>query len=110
MGLPPYGGCDDRGGVSGGGELRLPLSEHCGAIYCEYTHYGTVSGGESEARSKSENAVMRIGGSGFGGDLDGGLGGRADGGGRGDGRDGNCNRQLIKWGGYCSKHNLRDRA
>ena len=98
LGLTPYEVCDDRGEFSGGGELRLPLPEHRGAIYCEYAHYGTVSGGEAEARAKSENAVVRTGGSGFGGDSDGGLGGRAGGWGGEDGRDGNCNGQLIKWG------------
>ena len=31
------------------------------------------------------------------------------GGGR-DGRDRDCDGRLVKWGGCCSKHNLRDRA
>ena len=69
-----------------------------------------MSSGKAEARAKSDNAVVVIGGYGFGGDADGGPGGGADGGGRRDGRDGNCDRRLIKWGGYFSKHNLMDRA
>ena len=56
------------------------------------------------------NALVVTGRSGFGGDADGGPGGGADGGGGGDGRDGYCGGRLVKWGGYFSKHNLRDRA
>ena len=69
-----------------------------------------MSVGEAEASTKSENAVVVTGGPGFGGDADGGPIGGADGGGGRDGRDRNCNGRLIKWGGYCSKHNLRYRA
>ena len=46
----------------------------------------------------------------FGGDTDGGLGGVSDIGGRGDGQDGYCDRRIVKWIGYCSNNNLRDRA
>ena len=63
-----------------------------------------------EARAKSENVVVGTGGSEFGVDSDGGPVGGAYGGGGRDGRGGNCDGRLIKWGGYCSKHNLRDRA
>ena len=28
---------------------------------------------------------------------------------RGEGQDGDCNGRLVKWGGYCSSHKLRDR-
>ena len=66
--------------------------------------------GEAEARAKSGNAVVGTGGSGFGGDADGGPGDRLDGGGGRDIHNRNYDGQLIKWGGYCSKHNLRDRA
>ena len=31
-------------------------------------------------------------------------------GGGGDGRDGDCNGKIVKWGGYFSNHNLRDRS
>ena len=51
-----------------------------------------MSSGKAEARSKSDNAVVVIGGYGFVGDADGGPGGGADGGGRRDGRDGNFDR------------------
>ena len=69
-----------------------------------------MSGGKSEARPKSENGVVGTGGSGFGGGGDGiPVVGEDRGGGR-DGWDRNCNGRLIKWGGYCSKHNLRDIA
>ena len=33
--LPPSGGCNGGGGFAGGGDLRLPLSEHSCAIYCD---------------------------------------------------------------------------
>ena len=33
--LPPAGGCNGVGGVAGGGDLRLLLLEHSGAIYCD---------------------------------------------------------------------------
>ena len=69
-----------------------------------------MSGGKAEARSRSNNAVVVTGGSGFGGAADEGPGGGADRGGGGDRQDGKCDRQLIKWGGYCSKHDLRYRS
>ena len=53
--------------------------------------------------------MVGTGGSEFVGDADGGPGG-GEGGGGGDGWDGDCDRQLVKWVGYCSKHKLRDRA
>ena len=46
----------------------------------------------------------------FGGDTDGSPGGGVDGGGREDGWDGDCDGRLVKWGGYYSNHNLRDRS
>ena len=57
-----------------------------------------MSGSKAEARAMSENAVVGTGGSGFGGDVDSGLGSRADGGGEGYRQDGNCDGKLIKWG------------
>ena len=55
-----------------------------------------MSGGKAEARSKSDNTVVRTGGSGFGGDMDCGLEGGSDGMGGRDGRDRKCDRRLIK--------------
>ena len=49
-------------------------------------------------------------GIGFGGDTEGGPGGGADGGGGGYRRYGYGYGQLVKWGGYCRNHKLRDRA
>ena len=49
-----------------------------------------MSGGKSEARSKSGNVVVGIGGYEFGGDADGGPGGGSDGRGGGDGQDRDC--------------------
>ena len=68
-----------------------------------------MSCSKAEARDKSDNAVMGTGGYVFGGDADSGPGKGADVGGGRDGRYGNCNGKLIKWGGYCSKHKLRDK-
>ena len=87
MGLPPSGGCGGRGGVTGGGYLCLSLSEHFGAIYFDCTHYGPVSIGKEEARTKSGNAVVGTRGSGFVGDSYSGPGGGVDILGEGDGRD-----------------------
>ena len=69
-----------------------------------------MHGGKTEARDKGGNVVVRTEGFGFGGDVDSGLGGGADGGRRGEGRGGDCNGRLVKWGGYCSNHNLRYRV
>ena len=69
-----------------------------------------MSGSKLEAWAKGFNAVVVTGGSGFGGDADSGSGGGADVRGGGYGWDGDCDGQLVKWGGYCSKHNLRERA
>ena len=49
-------------------------------------------------------------GFGFGGNADGGLGGGADRVRGVYGRDEDGNVRLFKWRGYCSNHNLRDRA
>ena len=61
-------------------------------------------GDKVDTRDKSDNMRVGKGGFGFGGDVDGGPGGGAD------VRDVKCNGRLIKWGGYCSKHHLMDRA
>ena len=56
-----------------------------------------MSCGKSEARAKSGNVVVGIGGSRFGDDADGGPGGGADGGGiGGDGRYRDCDGVLVK--------------
>ena len=34
LGLPPTGECDVVGGFPGGGDLRLPTTDHSSAIYC----------------------------------------------------------------------------
>ena len=62
--LTPYGGRDGGGGVTGGGDLSLLDPEYCGEIYCDYDHYGSVSGVEAEARANSGNAVVETGWSG----------------------------------------------
>ena len=45
-----------------------------------------MSGGKTEARGKGGKEVVGIGRYGFGGDANGGSGGRIDGGGGGDGK------------------------
>ena len=63
-----------------------------------------------EARGKGGNAVVVTGSLGFRGDTDSGQGGGADGGVRGEGREGDYDGRLVKWGEYCSNHKLRDKA
>ena len=96
LGLTPSGGWNVGGGVTGGGELHLSPTEHRGEIYCKQAHYGPVSCGKAEARTKNGNAAVGTGGYGFEWDTGGGPQGGADRGGRGDGRDGDCNRRLVK--------------
>ena len=70
-----------------------------------------MSGGETESRGKGGNAVVvGTGGFGFVGDADSGPGGGADKGVKGEGWEGDYDGRLVKWVGYCSNHNLRDRA
>ena len=54
-------------------------------------------GGKTEARAKGGKEAMVAGRSGFGGDADGGLGGRTDVEVGGDGRDRDGDGRLIKW-------------
>ena len=68
-----------------------------------------MSGGEAEARTKGGNVVVGTVGFGLGGDADSCPGSGEDRGGRGDRRAGDCDGQLVKWGGYCSNHKRRDR-
>ena len=63
--LPPCGGCNGGGGVAGFGDLRLPSPEQSSATYCNYNNYRPVSGIETEARGKGDNAVVGIGGFGI---------------------------------------------
>ena len=69
-----------------------------------------MSGGKLETRAKGGNALGGAGGFGFGRDADNGPVGRAYGGGGGDGRYRNYGGRLVKWGGYCRNHKLRDRS
>ena len=59
-----------------------------------------------EAMEKGGNVMVVTGGFVFVRDADSGLGGGAEGGAREYGWDGDWNGRLIKWGGYCSNHNL----
>ena len=88
MGIPPAGGRNERGQIAGGEELRLPPPEHSHIVYCKQAYYGTVYGGRAQARVKDGQAVVVAGRIGFGGDVDGRLGGGTDRGGGGDGQDG----------------------
>ena len=87
-----------------------PPPKHSSKIYCESAYYRPVSGGEVEERVKGGNVVVGTGGFGFGEDKYGGPGEGSDGGGGGYRQDGDCNGLLVKWGGYCSNYNLRERA
>ena len=83
MGVPPTGGSDDRGGITGGGDLRLPPPEHSHTFHCEEAHYVPVYGLVSASGVKDVQAVLGRGRLGLGRDADGGLGGGTDRGGGG---------------------------
>ena len=104
MGVQPYGTSNGRGGITGGGDLRLPPPEHiCKVNYDQY-HYGPVSGSSVEDGVKGGQSVVGSGRIGLGGDAEGGSGGGTDGGGGGYGRD---RDGLNQWRGYFSKRNIR---
>ena len=88
MGVSPTRGRDGGGGIIGGVDLRLPLTEHSHTVHCNQDHYGPVSGGGAEAGDKGGQLVVGEGRLGLGGDADCGSGGGMDGGGGGDRRDG----------------------
>ena len=96
MGVFLVGVCDGRGGIIGGGDLRLSLPEHSFPVHFKQTHYGPVSDGVAYARVKGGQAVVRSGRLGGGGAADGVSGGETDGGGRGYGQDGNGDG-LNQW-------------
>ena len=95
MGLPPAGGYDGGGGISRGGDLRIPSSKNSRTVYFDKAHYGPVSGGGADARVKGDHTVVRSGRVGCGGDAGGESGGGTDGGGGGDGRDRDIGR--LSW-------------
>ena len=76
MEIPPARGHDGGSGGAGGGYLSLLPPEHSIIVYFEKDYYGPVSGGGSKTVSTSVQAVVGTGRGGFGGDEDGGLGGR----------------------------------
>ena len=88
MGIYTTGGRDVRGGISVGGDLRIPLPEQNRTVYCDQAHYGHVSDRGAEAGVKGDQAVVGAGRNVCGGDADGGLVGRTYGGGEVYGRDG----------------------
>ena len=52
MGVSPARGRDDRGRITGGGDLRLPPTEHSLTVHFNQAYYRPVSGGGTEARSR----------------------------------------------------------
>ena len=92
MSLPPAGGRYGGGGIAGGGDLRLPPSEHSRTVYCENDHYGPVADSRAEAGVKGDQSVVVAGRIRCGGDADGGSGGGMDGGGEVNGKDGEGDR------------------
>ena len=98
MGIYPAGRRDGRGRITGGGDLRLPPSEHSHIFYCKQDYYGPVSGGGSEAGVEGSQLVVVAGRTGYGGDVDGGWGGVTDGAGGEGGRYRNGDRYgLSRW-------------
>ena len=96
MGLSPAGGSDGRGGVAGGGYLRLPPPEHIHTVYCDQAHCVIVSGVGADSGVEVGQAVVGAGRTGFGGYAVGGSGVVMDGGGVGNGRDGDRDG-LSQW-------------
>ena len=88
MGLPPTGGSDGAGSISGGGYLRLPPPEQSCTVYFDQSHYVPVSRSGAQAGVKGGQAVVRSGRTGFGGDVYDGSGAGTDRRGVGDGRYG----------------------
>ena len=74
MVITPTGGRDGGVRTAGSEDLCLPPPEHVDTIYCDWAHYGTVSGRIAEARVKGDQAVVLEGRFGYGGGADGGLG------------------------------------
>ena len=96
VGIPPAGARDGGGVNAGGGDLHLPPIEQGCTFYCYQDHYGPVSGGREETRSKGVQEVVRTGLGGYGGDVDGGLvRGSDEGGGGGDRWD--LDRYRLSW-------------
>ena len=58
MGLSLVEGRNVGGGISGGGDLRLPPPEHSFTVYCDQAHCVPVSGIGSEAGVKGDQAVV----------------------------------------------------
>ena len=84
MGITPSVGRDGGGGIVGGGDLCLPLSEQICTVYYDQSHYGTLYGGRAEAKVKGGQEVVGSGRTGFGRDMDGGSGGGINGVGGGE--------------------------
>ena len=86
-----YGG----GGITGGGDLRIPPPEHRHTVHCNQAHYGPVPGGRAEAEIRGNQSVVGAEIIGLGGDADGGSVGGTDGGGGGDGKYGDGD--VFNW-------------
>ena len=53
--------CDDGGGITGGGDLRLLPTEPSCTFHCNQAHYGPISGGRAEAGVKGGQVVVGAG-------------------------------------------------
>ena len=83
------------GGVTGGGDPRLPPTEHSHTVHRDQTHYGNVSGGREASWVTGVQSVVGSGRFGLGGDADGVLGGGTGGEGGGDGCYDNGDGRII---------------
>ena len=70
VGITPDGGRNCIGGTAGGGDLRLPLTEHGHTVYYDQDHCVPVSGDGAENRAKGVKAVVGTGQVGCGRDAD----------------------------------------
>ena len=89
-GVYPDGGGDGEGGVTVGGDLRLPPPEHNHIVHYNRYNYGPVYSGKEASKVTSGQLVVGAGSIGTGGDMDISLDDRTGGGG------GNMNRRKME--------------
>ena len=91
MGVSLSGGRGGRGGIIGGGDLRLPPTEHSCTVHYNQAHYVPVFGGSAEAGVKGGQVVVGAGRLRLGDDVSGVSGGET-----GRGRVGVRNEDRYK--------------
>ena len=78
MGVSLSRGCNGGGGITRGGDLCLPPTEHSFTVHFNQAHYGPVSGDRAEAGVKGGQVVVGAGRLKLGGDVSSVLGGETN--------------------------------